>query len=212
MQLDKLLDFGRIETGHITGNLLVVPIKNQRLEETYEMRWEEQIRRVANNEELMRQMRRIIEDKDYAESLSSGIKNGAMEFVKFLRKDEIDRTQWFEVNGQNFDQYYAIPLFAFISAEVMKEYFKKEANKKEANKKEPEEEETEFRTLLSRYVHYLYPAYNTLPIGRKYREFPFLLFRSYSLEQMRENVFSDRYLLTSNELNVLNLILCKNDS
>jgi antitoxin component of MazEF toxin-antitoxin module len=208
MQLDKLLDFGRIETGHITGNLLVVPIKNQRLEETYEMRWEEQIRRVANNEELMRQMRRIIEDKDYAESLSSGIKNGAMELVKFLRKDEIDRTQWFEVNGQNFDQYYAIPLFVFICAEVMKEYLKKEANKKELE----EEEETEFRSILSRYVHYLYPAYNTLPIGRKYREFPFLLFRSYSLEQMRENVFSDRYLLTSNELNVLNLILCKSGS
>lgn len=90
----------------------------------------------------------------------------------------------------------------------MKEYLKKEANKKELE----EEEETEFRSILSRYVHYLYPAYNTLPIGRKYREFPFLLFRSYSLEQMRENVFSDRYLLTSNELNVLNLILCKSGS
>ncbi len=209
MELDKLLDYGRIETGHITGNLLVVPIKNQKLEETYEMRWEEQIRRVANNEELMKEMEKIIKGKDYPENLGSGIKNGAREFVKFLRKDEIDRTQWFEVNGQNFDQYYAIPLFAFISGEVMKEYLKKEANKKEANKKEPEEEEKEFRTLLSRYVHYLYPAYNTLPIGRKYREFPFLLFRSYSLEQMRENVFSDRYLLTSNELNVLNLILCR---
>jgi len=203
MQLDKLLDFGKIETGHITGNLLVVPIKNQRLEETYEMRWEEQIRRVANNEELMKEMWKIIEDKDYPENLGSGIKNGALEFVKFLRKDEIDRTQWFEVNGQNFDQYYAIPLFVFICGEVMKEYLKKEPE---------EEEEREFRTLLSRYVHYLYPAYNTLPIGRKYREFPFLLFRSYSLEQMRENVFSDRYLLTSNELNVLNLILCKSDS
>ncbi len=203
MELDKMLDFGKIETGHITGNLLVVPIKNQKLEETYEMRWEEQISRVANNDELVKQMERIIKYPDYPENLGSGLKNGAMELIKLLRKDEIDRTQWFEVNSQNFDQYYAIPLFAFISGEVMKEYFKKEPD---------EEEETEFRSILSRYVHYLYPAYNTLPIGRKYREFPFLLFRSYSLEQMRENVFSDRYLLTSNELNVLNLILCKNDS
>lgn len=200
MQLDKLLDFGKIETGHITGNLLVVPIKNQKLEETYEMRWEEQIRRVANNDELVKQMERIIKYPDYPENLGSGIKNGAMELIKLLRKDEIDRTQWFELNSQNFDQYYAIPLFAFISGEVMKNYFKEEPE---------EDEEREFRSILSRYVHYLYPAYNTLPIGRKYREFPFVLFRSYSLEQMRENVFSDRYLLTSNELNVLNLILCR---
>lgn len=200
--LDKLLDFGKIERGHITGNLLVVPIENQRLEETYEMRWEEQIRRVANNDELLRQMKRIINGKDYPENLGSGIKNVAMELIKLLRGEGIDRTQWFELNSENLDQYYAIPLFAFISGEVMREYFKEEPE---------EEEETEFRNLLSRYVHYLYPAYNTLPIGRKYRDFPFVIFRSYSLEQMRENVFSDRYLLTSNELNVLNLILSRGD-
>lgn len=37
------------------------------------------------------------------------------------------------------------------------------------------------------------------------------LFSSYSLEQMREKIFTDKYLLTSNELNVLNLILSKKD-
>ncbi|NET24242.1 hypothetical protein [Okeania sp. SIO1I7] len=50
-----------------------------------------------------------------------------------------------------------------------------------------------------------------LPIGRKYREFPFIVFRSYSLEEIREKIYSDRYLLTSNELNILNLILCRDE-
>ncbi|MGK7919848.1 MAG: hypothetical protein AB4080_07550, partial [Trichodesmium sp.] len=109
----------------------------------------------------------------------------------------------FEQNSQNLDQYYALPLFVFMSGELMSEYFKTEPE---------EEEETEFRTLLSKYVHYLYPAYNTLPIGRKYREFPFIVFRSYSLGEMREKIYSDRYLLTSNELNILNLILCRDEN
>jgi hypothetical protein len=127
-----------------------------------------------------------------------------MELVNLLRGD-IDKTQWFELSSQNSDQYYALPLFVLMSGATLAEYF-------QGFKGQPEEEtEREFRTLLSRYVHSLYPAYNTLPIGRQYREFPFLIFRSYSLEEMRVNLFSEQYLLNSHELNVLSLILAKKE-
>ena len=201
-RLDQLLDFGNIQTGHLTGNLLVVPISNQKLEETYQIRLEEQIRKFANNE-LFKKMWAISQSQDYPPNLKSAIK-GALEFIGLLKGDKgnIDRTQWFEQNSQNLDQYYALPLFVFMSQELMSKYFKEELIV---------EEEKEFRTLLSRYVQSLYPAYNTLPIGRQYKKFPFVVFRSYSLGEMREKIYSDRYLLTSNELNILNLILSREE-
>lgn len=89
-----------------------------------------------------------------------------------------------------------------MSQELISKYFKQEIIV---------EEEKEFITLLSRYLQSLYPGYNTLPIGRQYKKFPFIIFRCYSLGEMREKIYSDRYLLTSNELNILNLILCRDE-
>jgi hypothetical protein len=196
--LDKLLDYGNIEPGHISGSLLVVPVGEKTLEETYQIRLEQQIRKHATPE-LIKKMWAISHSSEYPENLRSALRGGAMELVKLL-SGEVTRTQWFEQSSQRDDQYYALPLFAFIAGEAMRDYFKTNPE---------EEEDTEFRTLISKYVHSLYPAYNTLPIGRKYGEFPFLIFRSYSLEEMREKIFTDKYLLTSSELNVLNLILSK---
>ncbi|MEB3340251.1 helicase-related protein, partial [Okeania sp.] len=208
-RLDKLLNFGNIETGYLTGNLLVVPISKHKLEETYLMKLESQIRQFAN-QDLIDKMKKISWNKDYPPNIISAMKGSVLEFVKLLSGD-INRTQWFEQNSQNLDQYYALPLFVFMSRELMNEYFESPLTPLWKGGEPEEEEETEFRTLLSKYVHYLYPAYNTLPIGRQYREFPFVVFRSYSLGEMREKIYSDRYLLTSNELNILNLILCRNE-
>ena len=202
-RLDKFLDFGNIETGYLTGNLLVVPIPKQKLEETYKIGLEDPIRRFANNE-LVNKMLAISKSKDCPPNIKSAIES-PLEFINLLKGDKgnINRTQWFEQNSQNLDQYYAVPLFVFVSGGLMSKYFKQELEEEE------EEEETEFRTLLSRYVHYLYPSYNTLPIGRTYKEFPFVVFRSYSLAEMREKIYSDNYVFTSNELNILNLILSR---
>ncbi|MBW4669022.1 MAG: helicase [Cyanomargarita calcarea GSE-NOS-MK-12-04C] len=194
--LDKLLDFGKIEAGYISGSLLIVPIANKSLEETYQMR----LLDIANyaDEKLWQNMQEISRSKSYPESLRSAIKD-AIELVKKLR-DGVQKTQRLEQNSQRLDQYYAMPLFAFISGEAMSQYF--------AN--EPEEPEDErFRDILSAYTRLLYPVGNILPIGHNYKDFPFVVFRSYSLEEMRQKVFTMKYLLSSNELNILNLILCR---
>ena len=197
--LDNLLKIGNIEPGTIAGNLLVVPI-HQKLEETYQIRLEAQIRKYAT-EALVKKMWSIHKNSQYPDNLRSAIRGGAMELVNLLRGD-IHKTQWFEISSQNSDRYYALPLFVLISGDTLREYFKEQPQ---------EHEDREFRTLLSLYVHSLYPAYNTLPIGRQYREFPFLIFRSYSLEEMRVNMLTDKYLFNSHELNVLNLILAKDE-
>ncbi|WP_460204069.1 helicase-related protein [Scytonema sp. NUACC21] len=192
--LDKLLDYGKVEPGYISGSLLVVPIGNNTLEETYQMRLVD----IANyaNEALWQNMLEISRRKSYPESLRSAIKD-AIELVKQLRNG-VNKTQRFEQKSQRSDRYYALPLFAFISGEAMSQYF--------AN--EPEEpEDQRFRDILATYIRTLYPVGNILPIGHNYKDFPFVVFRSYSLEEIRQKIFTDKYLLSSHELNVLNLIL-----
>ncbi|GAA6622553.1 helicase-related protein [Scytonema sp. NUACC26] len=194
--LDKLLDFGKVELGYISGSILVVPIPENVLEETYQM----SLLDIANyaNEDLWRKMQYISYSKSYPESLRSAIKD-AIELANKLR-DGVDKTQKFEQSSKCLDRYYAFPLFAFMSGNAMSEYFS-------SNPEEPMEEY--FRDILATYIRTLYPVGNIFPIGHNYQDFPFVVFRSYSLEEMRQKIFTDKYLLSSNELNVLNLILSK---
>lgn len=194
----QLIKLGKLEQGYINGSLLIVPIANHKLAETYEMRLIDIA--THGNEEILNQMLAISLNKNYPKSLRTAIKK-SIELLDKLRENN-GKTQFYQQDSQQRDQYYALPLFAFITGEIMSEYFATE----------PEEAEDErFRNILATYIHNLYPADHTLPIGYRYRNFPFVVFRSYSLEQMREKIYTDRYLLTSNELNVLNLILSQKD-
>ncbi|MTJ13392.1 helicase [Anabaena sp. UHCC 0187] len=189
---DKLLDFKPLELGYISGGLLIIPSKN--IEEFYQMRLLN-IEKYANKE-LWENLKTISRSKIYPESLTYAVKN-AIELVERLRNAP-PKTQNFIQKSQHNDQYYALPLFAFISGKVMKEYF-------ESDIEEPEDQR--FKDILSTYIRSLYPVGNVLPIGHNYQEFPFVVFRSYSLEEIRNKVFTEKYLLNSHELNVLNLIL-----
>lgn len=198
--LVSLLDYGNMEPGIIWGNLLLVPLADQNLEEKYQMRLCEQIRKYVTND-LRQKMDAIGNNRNlYPENLRSSIK-GVKQLFEILDK-EVDKSQTFEQQSKRFDRYYAIPLYTFINHQELEQYWKNEP---------AEPEDRKFRQILSNYAHSIFPISNVLPIGDKYQEFPFIVFRSYSLEEMREKMFTDKYLLTSNELNVLNLILSKKD-
>jgi hypothetical protein len=197
--LDGLLSYDNLEIGHVCGSLLVVPLAKQNLAEKYQMRLHREIQKCVDNQ-LLQKMYRIRDSESYPENVRSAIRGGAIELLQFLNSD-VEKTQYFEEQSQQFDRYYAIPLFAFVSAEEMKEYF--------ADSQLEEPEDRRFRDILSAYVRSIYPVDSVMPIGHKYQDFPFIVFRSYSLEQSREKIFTDKYLLSSNELNVLNLILSK---
>ncbi len=191
---DNLLSLNNLELGYMSGGLLVVPIASKTLEETYMMPLVK-IAKTANSE-LWQNMQTISRSSSYSDTLQFAIKD-AMELVEKLT-NSVDKTQRFEQSSKQDDQYYALPLFAFIAGEVFSEYFA-------SNPEEPKYQH--FRDILTQYIRALYPVGNVLPIGDKYQDFPFVVFRSYSLEQVREKIFTDKYLLSSNELNILNLIL-----
>lgn len=193
--LDSLLSFVPIQTGYISGSLLVVPLAGRAVEEKYKMRLGQEIVTFSDGK-LLNQMSEIKNSLTYPDSLRSAIKE-AMDLVNLL-EEQPNKTQKFAQNSQYSDQYYALPLFMFVSGEAMSQYFA-------SNDEEPEDQR--FRDILATYLNSLYPVSNILPIGHKYKDFPFLVFRSYSLNEIRSKLFTDKYFLTSNELNVLNLIL-----
>jgi hypothetical protein len=192
---DQLLDFTPLELGYISGGLLIVPSQN--IQESYQMRFLD-IQKYANRE-LWNTLKSISKNQIYPESLTSAVKDAIELVEKLINAPE--KTQNYIQKSQHTDQYYALPLFAFISGEVMKEYF---------DSKPEEPEDQRFKDILSIYIRSLYPVNNVLPIGHNYKEFPFVVFRSYSLEEIRNKLFTEKYLLNSQELNVLNLILSQN--
>jgi hypothetical protein len=193
--LSNLLNYGNLEPGYIMGSLLVVPIADHKLEENYQIRLYQEIKKEATPE-LLQKLYRIKDSKSYGDQLKSPIKGGAIELIKLL--NQVEKSQSFELQSQRIDQYYAIPLLAFLLGKEMKEYFEKDTE-------EPEDQR--LRDILSIYVRSRYPVGSLLPIGYKYKDFPFVVFKSYSLEQMRKRMFTDKYLLSSTTFNVLNLIL-----
>ena len=196
--LDGLLDFPKLEAGLVSGSLLVVPSGDKKLEERYEIRLYEQIKTATPD--LLGKMRSISYSESYPPSLRSAIKQ-SIDLVEKLQ-DPLEKTQWLEQTSQRSDRYYALPLLAFVALESFQKFF-------EENSENPED--LHFRGILRSYVRTLYPADKTLPISHRYREFPFVVFASFNLQQMREKAFSDKYLLTSTELNVLNLILSRQE-
>ncbi|MGC9504170.1 helicase-related protein [Baaleninema sp.] len=193
-RLDSLLDIPPVQQGHVCGSLLLVPIRETTLSETYEMRLSE-IERYAT-QEILNKAIAIRESPDSPPNLKASVKRG-IDLIQELRHPH-EYTQRLQQQSQWNDQYYAIPLFTFLVGNLIRDYFQSG---------EPEPEKQEFHRILKSYIRQLYPSEQVLPIGDRYRDFPFLIFRSYSLEHIRSKRFTDRYLLTSTELNILNLIL-----
>jgi hypothetical protein len=198
--LHHLLDWQPIEPGYLAGGLLIVSAGQKQLQERYLMQLTDQLRKTKGSD-LYRHMKSIYADKDYPPSLHSAM-GKALELLDVLNSASPEKTQRFTQDSWNPDQYYAIPLLAFLQEAVLKEHFSE-------NTEEPEE--NSFRWLLAAYARTLYPIRSILPIGDEYEEFPFILFRSFNLKEARNRIFSDTHLLISNEMNVLNMLLSYRD-
>lgn len=140
--LDGLLGYDHLEIGHVLGSLLLVPLAEKSLKENYQMRLNGEIKKCLENQ-LLKKMETIANSKSSPENVKSAIRGGAIELLHILN-GEIEKTQYFEQQSQQFDRYYAIPLFAFVSGEEMQEYF--------SQTKLEEPEDRRFRDILSAYV------------------------------------------------------------
>ena len=188
---DQILDFPEIEPCHITGSLLIVPLKDKKVRETYQLRLSQDV-----SDELLHQIKSIGNNPNYPKSLHSSVYN-VLDLIDKLKTSD-SNTRYLQQDSGRFDQYYAVPLFIFTSGQVMEEYFSQGLEDPENNT---------FRSILERYLSSLFPLGYILPIGHQYEKFPFVLFTSYTLEEIRHKLFTKQHLLTSSELNILNLIL-----
>ncbi len=198
--LHHLLAWEAIEPGYLGGSLLIVPASQKKLQEWYLMRLADKLRK-AKSSDLYKYMQKIYASDDYPASLHNAM-GKALELLDLLNNTSPEKTQRFTQDSWNADQYYAIPLLAFLQEAILKEHFSQASE---------EPEENSFRWLLAAYTHTLYPITSILPIGDEYEEFPFILFRSFNLKEIRKRIFSDTHLLISNEMNVLNMLLSYRD-
>ena len=193
---DRLLKWEPIELGYVSGGLLIVPFDNRMMQEKYLLQLDNKLRQTKNGD-LWKKLCYVRDHDEYPPSLRSSVRN-AIELIDTLNIASPEQTQQFTQDNRNPDHYYAIPLLTFAREEIMRDYFT-------AGKDEPED--WSFRALLASYVRTLYPVTTMLPIGDSYGKFPFVVFRSFNLEEVRHKIFSATHLFTSNELNVLNMLL-----
>ena len=90
------------------------------------------------------------------------------------------------------DRFIAIPLLDFI---------------KPSGKNKENEDEITMREILELYMKSYYSISNVSPVSDIYKSESFIIFTSNSFLSMREKIFKSNYMFTSNELNILNLLL-----
>lgn len=194
-----LLHLSPFEESYVYGSLIFVPIQDYTLNESYILR----LQKLLHQEDAIRlsqDLKKISFAPCYPETLQALARQG-LHFVECVVGDS--HSLFLEQSSHQFDQYYAIPLFLLTNREVLKQYYQ------ELKSKEPEE--TNFKRLMEKSIYGFLPIHNVLPIGYGYREFPFLLFKSYSLPELRRKVFSDTQLFMSQELNILNVVLSQGE-
>jgi hypothetical protein len=199
--LDRLLAWDPLEPGYLAGSALIVPAGQKHLQEQYLMHLVEELRKERGGRLYKRMQQILASAEDYPPSLRHAMSK-AIELLDRLNDAPWEVTQHFTQDSWNADQYYALPLIALLQGKVLQQHFAEVLE---------EPEENSFRWLLAAYVQTLYPIISVLPIGDDYEEFPFILFRSFNLKEIRKRIFSDTHLLISNEMNVLNMLLSYRD-
>lgn len=198
-----LLVLPHMEQAYIAGGLLVVPIQNHAIQETYWIDIERTLTEQNVEFDLLQAIGQLSYDTRYPDSDRMLLKDAKV-FLEHLKRTATGATSYYEQESDHVDQHYAIPLLALLAHKEMKAYFEKK----------PENEEGpigSFRSLLTTYVRTLYPADSILPIGQSYDNFPFVVFRSFNLREARRKMFTDKYLFMSHELNILNMLLASKE-
>lgn len=206
--LHHLLELS-IEPVYIEGELLLVPLKDTLVSEDHLFRLAQDIQRYANQSLIQKMYTIASHKKTYTEQVRTPMRI-TLELIKKIEQTRVDRTQLVRQKSRGADRYYALPQSFLTSRNVFEDYFKQ---KKVFNlfSQEDWESDDNFRSLLGRYLHAYYPVENVIPVTSDYDTFPYVLFRSHSLPEARKNRFTERYMFTSNEFNILNVILSREE-
>lgn len=191
---DGLLKLNHLESAYLCGSLIIVPAMDSTMRENYVIKLE---KIVKLEPQIRHNLKLIYDNRDkYHDNLRQAVEQ-AIDLIENLQNQS--RSQNIEEQSKTEDLYYGFTLYTLLNNQVIKDYLAKEVEK----------DSRKFREILELYVRSLYSVGHVLPIGDRYEEFPFIIFNSYILKQMREKMFTDRYLLNSQEFNIVNLILSK---
>ena len=169
------------------------------MQEQYWMEIEDLFEQKETGKDLLASMYALSRDQRYHENVQMVMRD-AIAFIEQLKRMAKEKIPHYEQESDHADQHYAVPFVTFLASDTLRTYF----NEKQAYE---EQQEHSFRSLLATYVRTLYPADSLLPIGSSYDAFPFVVFRSLNLGEARRKIFTDKYLFTSHEFNILNMLL-----
>lgn len=190
----QLLNFGNLEKSYLVGGIVIVPIEGRNLAKEYYLKLAQILKlkstKLLNNLLVIKSHR-----EQYNQNLYYATRD-ALDLIDEIKTEDNNSLKLLEDNSKSFKQFYAFPLFTLLNTEILAEYLKTE-----------EDEESSFRRILQYYLKSIYRVYDIFPIGYQYQDFPFILFRSYTLEEMRQQSLTKHYLFNSSKLNIVNLIL-----
>ena len=193
---DQLLQWSDHEMIYHSGGLLVIPCRNKKLGQKYlfEMRERAHSQRGKQALAILLQLEGDTTLPEQALMLIKKAKDLLWEFQQV--PDE--KTLQFVQSSQFLDQYVAVPILAFLVPEVFEGYFTSDQD---------DQNPLPFREILANLLQTWYPAETMLPIGVDYQTYPFLIFRSYSLSEIRHRIFAGNSVFASYEMNILNMLL-----
>jgi hypothetical protein len=190
----KLLSFGNLEKSYLVGGVVIVPIDNRNLAKEYYLKLSKILK--LKSSKLLNNLLVIQYNREqYNENLYYATKE-AIDLINEIETETDNSIKLLEDDSKYFEQFYAFPLFTLLNTQILAEYLKTE-----------KDEDTSFKRVLEYYLKSIYNVYDILPIGYQYQDFPFILFRSYTLKQMRQQSLTKHYLFNSSKLNIVNLIL-----
>ena len=174
----------------------MVPNRHKKLDQHYLFDLRERSRSQRGKQALAI-LRQLEADEAFPEQVRLLVRK-ARELLWLLQQASDEITQQFVQESSYRDQYAAVPVLAFLVPEVFKEYFETALD---------DQDPMPFRTILDRLLRIRYPADTMLPVGVDYRAYPFLIFRSFDLEEIRKRIFSGNSIFASYEMNILNMLL-----
>lgn len=193
---DQLLRWPAHEMAYHSGGLLIIPCRNKQLDQQYLFELRERSR-TQRGKKALAILHQLEQDPSLPEQAYPLIKK-AKDLLWQLQEADDEKTRKFVQSSQYMDQYAAVPLLAFLVPEVFETYFAEEQDNQDP---------LPFRNILASLLQSWYPAENLLPIGADYGTYPFLIFRSYNLSEIRHHLFSGNSVFASYEMNVLNMLL-----
>ncbi|TCS95774.1 helicase-related protein [Hazenella coriacea] len=145
-----------------------------------------------NSESLMIKIKQALKE-DLTEDLRKKL-NHIIELLEYERENHRRLSNTFVENSRDDKRYVAIPVLAFSMFEAFKEY------------KGQDTDET-FLDALYGLTRAFTDVTSVTPITSDYKDIPFITFKSDALEESFDSRFQQNYLLTSTEINILNLLL-----